>query len=155
MNVMKSGFLLFVVDNTEWTWVVCKWQSTTQCRFVRVPNRTKRTLNAVIDRYVEEGSYMVTDFWGGYGDLNQLGYEHGTVNHNENYLNTVTKTHEQEIESAWNILKAPWKRVRGNHQHLQSHADQVNWRMFRKPVSPSESLFSKFMDDQNVIHRQQ
>ncbi len=66
------------------------WQSSAQCRFIRVRNRTKKTLNAVVNRYVTVGSYIVTDKWGGYNDLSDLRYHHDTVNHSESYIDPST-----------------------------------------------------------------
>lgn len=148
----KEDFVQFGVDDPFWRWVLGIWQSPTQCRFIRVPNRTKRTLNAVISRYVEPGSFIHTDSWGGYNDLNSLGYVHLTVNHSVNYVDPDTGAHTNDIEGAWNSIKAPYKRMRGNRKHLQSHLDEAAWRMFRSAATEPERLLDLFLEDVRVLH---
>lgn len=148
----SDDFVRFGIDDPNWRWVVGIWQSKTQCRFIRVPNRTKQTLNAVIHRYVAAGSYIETDRWAGYNDLNALGYVHTTVNHTENYVDPITGAHTNEIEGAWNAIKDPYKRMHGNRKHLQSHLDEAAWRMLRSAGEKPERLFAEFLSDVRVVH---
>lgn len=107
----SNEFVSFGFDNPDWQWVLGLWQSPKHCRFVRVPNRTTKTPNAVISRYVEAVSHAVTDMWGGYNELSELGYQHKTVNHSENNVDPQSGAHTREIEVAWNQLKVPDKRM--------------------------------------------
>lgn len=108
----------FGEDDPTWRGVVGIWQSNSQVRFIRVPNRAKRTLNAVISQHVESGNHITTDMWAGYNDLNNLVCVHTTVNHSENYIDPDTGAHPQEIEVAWNNVKESYKRMRGNRELL-------------------------------------
>eukprot|EP00171_Calliarthron_tuberculosum_P022331 IDg22331t1 len=149
-----TDFVRFGEDDLSWRWVVGIWKSSKQCRFVRVPNRTKKTMNAVITRYVASGSHIQTDMWGGYNDLNELGYVHSTVNHSENYVDPESGAHTNDIEGAWNIAKAPYKRMRGNRMHLQSHLDEAAWRMLRQEQISDGRLLNVFLDDVRAVHGQ-
>ncbi len=129
-------------------------QNSNQVRFVRVPDRNKKTLNAVVSRYVSPGSHITTDLWGGYNDLEGLGYIHTTVIHTENYVDLTTGSHTQEIEVVWNTVKAPYKRMRGNRTHLQSHLDEASWRLLRLANHNIENLFDAFIEDLRTVHGQ-
>ena len=66
---------------------------------MRVPYRTKKTLNAVRARCIEAGSVVYTDCWGDYNDLKEIGYVHQTVNDSRHYVDPETGVHTQEIEN--------------------------------------------------------
>ena len=118
------------------------------------PQSKKPTLNAVISGYVEEESFTVMDMWGGYNDLSALGYHHEKVNNSENYVDPKMGARTQEIESACNIVKASFKRIRGVRNHLQSLVDEVVWRMLRYDEDKEGRLFAAFIADIKVVHGQ-
>ena len=61
-------------------------RETKKCHIEHVPNRKRETLFPIINRYVARGTLINPDEFSTYQTLNQEGYEHGTVNHSENYV---------------------------------------------------------------------
>lgn len=87
-------------------WVVGGIDLTTrECFFVEVINRNSVTLSNLIKENVIEGSEIWTDCWGGYINLNSLGYIHQTVNHSSNFVDPETGVNTQLIENTWWCLK--------------------------------------------------
>ncbi len=148
----NTDFVLFRIDEPSWRWAVGFWASSNYCRFARVPNRSKRTLNSVINRYVESGSFIVTDMWGGYNDPADLGYYHGRLNNKKNYIDPPTGAHTNEIEGARNILKALYKRNHGRRKHLQSFVDEASQRMMKKKAEEQGRMFDTFIKDIPTVH---
>ena len=70
-----------------------------------VPNRTRRTLHAVISKYVRRGSHIVTYKWAGYSNLQELGYMHSTINHSHWFKDPITAACTNMIEGKWNGIK--------------------------------------------------
>ena len=77
---------------------------------VRVPDRSRITLEQLILTHVRAGSIIHSDCWGAYNELNliefenKLHYNHLTVNHSVEFV-TDTGIHTNTIEGTWNALK--------------------------------------------------
>lgn len=70
-----------------------------------VPDRTEVTLDKNIWKYVEEGSSIMTDEWGGYNP-NPRFFSHYTVNHSKYFvLPECRLIHTNSIEGLWRQLK--------------------------------------------------
>ena len=96
---------------------------------VPVPDRSLRTLLDVISVRVREGSIIYTDLWRGYARLNEeLGYEHFTVNHTENFVDPETGVHTNTIEGFWNGLKLRISPRNRTQENIGSHLFEVLWR---------------------------
>jgi len=80
---------------------------------VPVPDRTADTLTATIREWIEPGTTVISDCWGGYRDFDSLGYTHPTVNHSLCFVDPDTGDHTNTIESTWHRLKASWGRTTG------------------------------------------
>ena len=111
----------------------------------RVVDDTKRkTLFPIIKEKVEEGSTISTDEMTTYHTLSQHGYEHGTVNHNqEQWKNGIH--HTNSIEGMWAMLK---RSIRGTHIHVsRKHLPkylgefEYRWNMRRTP----ELMFNRLL----------
>lgn len=74
------------------------WNGKGRVRLVRVPNRTTRTMMAVIARYCAPGRVVHSDGWAAYKALPQQGFEHDLVVHEENYVDPTSGVHTQRIE---------------------------------------------------------
>ena len=72
--------------------------------------RNNAVLTAIIEQHVAPGTRIMTDKWLGYHGpitLEQLGYTHFSVNHNENFIAPENpEVHTQTIEGAWKHLRA-------------------------------------------------
>ncbi len=104
----------------EGVWVVAGIERTNEKKVfaVKVPDRTAATLKDVIATYVKPGSIIYTDCWTAYNSAcGELGLEHSTVNHSENFVDPITGTHTNTIEGLNNGLKTIIKarnRVKSN-----------------------------------------
>lgn len=67
--------------------------------------RSNEMLTLLIDSYVLPGTKIITDGWAGYQGpitLEQLGFEHAFVNHNENFVHPENpEVHTQTVEGEW------------------------------------------------------
>ncbi|XP_076031863.1 uncharacterized protein LOC143019764 [Oratosquilla oratoria] len=90
-----------------------------------VMRRERATLIPIIERECQVGSVIHSDEWPAYLILNNIGYHHKTVNHQENYVNPISGAHTQGIERSWLDAKIDiLKKKRGVPVHLfQSHLD--------------------------------
>lgn len=109
-NVEPENFVRFGEDNREWKWVVGIYHGPGRVQYVRVPNRTSRTLLAVISKYCAPGSVIHTDGWKAYESIKNHGYTHRAVIHEENYVDPHTGVHTQGVERSWVEVKA-WFRA--------------------------------------------
>ena len=80
----------------------------------------------MFDKHVSADSIIYTDEFTAYDKLNELGYEHGKVNHSVGkYVDG--NVHTNTIENFWSNLKA---RIKGTYRsvsvkHLQKYVDEV------------------------------
>lgn len=75
-------------------------------------DRSTETLVPLIEKHVEKGSIIHTDFWRAYNSLPDFGYIHKRVNHSdpENRFVAPDGTHTQRIESHWRSLKTQFRK---------------------------------------------
>ncbi len=87
-------------------WVLGGVESDSKNCFVElVPNRTKESLLEVIRRRVKPGTLIITDCWASYVGLENIGYDHLTVNHTYNFVDPQTLVHTQKVENLCFFLK--------------------------------------------------
>jgi len=73
---------------------------------VVVPNLKKQTISAVMKKYVQSGSLIITDEFKSYRVISKIGFRHKVVNHSENFVNPRDPTiHTQTAENIWSITK--------------------------------------------------
>jgi len=87
-----------------------------------------------------------------YRCLKDNGYIHNTVNHQQNYVDPLTKAHTQSIERSWLDTKTKiMKTMRGTTMQLfQSHLDHYCWKVARKE---EPDLFITFLRDIKAVYR--
>lgn len=85
--------------------------------FVRlVYNRSASHLTHLIQQHVLPGTHIISDGWGAYVGLSDLGYRHSVVIHEENFVSPDDQSvHTQQIESTWCSLKR-FLRSRGTNK---------------------------------------
>ncbi|CAI6359861.1 unnamed protein product [Macrosiphum euphorbiae] len=122
------------------------------CRYLYVLRRDKNTLLPIILRECEASSVIHSDEWAAYRCLKDNGYIHNTVNHQQNYVDPLTKAHTQSIERSWLDAKTKiMKTMRGTTmQLLQSHLDHYCWKVARKE---EPDLFIAFLRDIKAVYR--
>jgi ISXO2-like transposase domain len=107
-----------------------------------VKKRDKSTLTSIIERRIHQGSRIISDGWGAYSNLVQLGFNHSLVNHSINFVDTSDSTiHTQNIENVWRCLRR-FLHSKGSYyrRHLEEYIQEF---MFRKVfVDPFEQMIS-------------
>lgn len=95
-----------------------------------VERRTRRELIPLVLNHVRMGSTILSDEWRAYRQaLPEFGYQHYTVNHSVEYVNSDTGCHTQHIERAWRNYKETIGRLRGNRteDQLRDHLITIKW----------------------------
>jgi len=88
-----------------------------------VDDRSAQTLIPVIQKFIIPGTTIFSDQWSAYRQLQNLGYDHKTVNHSENFVDPQTGT-------CTNAIEAYWSRVKRNVRlHWLSRRDQLPLRI--------------------------
>ncbi|KAA3670442.1 uncharacterized protein DEA37_0003830 [Paragonimus westermani] len=96
-----------------------------------VPNRTADTLLQAIVTNIAPGSTIVSDCWASYGGIGTLQqqYQHLTVNHENHFVDPITFSTTNHIESVWQKLKSAHKKHYGTHRTLlDSYLAEFVWR---------------------------
>jgi len=96
----------------------------------RVPDRTRETLvTGLIQQFVEPGTYIISDKFSPYFNLNNIGYIHLMVNHSENFVDPYTGAHSNTIEGVWSQIKRKLKAMNGTRrERIPGYLDEFNWR---------------------------
>jgi transposase-like protein len=85
------------------------------CFAVMVDRRDADTLLPIINQYILPGTTIYSDQWAAYNGIasgpHPQKYVHLTVNHSQNFVDPVTRTHTQNIENLWMCMKIK-KRLR-------------------------------------------
>ncbi len=98
-----------------------------------VPNRSAEVLLPIIRRVVRSGSIVCSDEWAAYNNIqSNLNLEHRTVNHSIYFVDPVSGTYTQNIESCWNVLKYKIKKMKGvRREMLSEYLKEFMWRKRR------------------------
>ena len=98
---------------------------TGQLYFEVVPDRTAKTLLAIIYEHVLPGSIVYSDKWSAYSKISKLhesNIEHKTVNHSIHFLDPDSQACTNKIESLWNSAKIKFKQMHGCLRlYIQGH----------------------------------
>ncbi|KAG0423418.1 hypothetical protein DMUE_6148, partial [Dictyocoela muelleri] len=94
-----------------------------------VPDRSSNTLLPIIADVCRQGTIIWSDEWRSYRNIENIGFNHLTVNHSLNFVNPINGCHTQHIESLWNKLKRRIKNLMGvKHDMLQSYLNEWIWK---------------------------
>ena len=96
-----------------------------------VPDRSAQTLEQAIKNHVERDTTILTDEWRGYSYLNNLGYDHHTVNHSVEYV-TRDGVNTQRIESCWRSMRAFFKDRQIPQERFADTVVEYQWRRWNK-----------------------
>ena len=97
-----------------------------------VQDRTIETLHPIIQQRIAPGTHITSDSWRAYDSIPNIPvnppYTHSAVNHSQNFVDPVTGTHTQSIESYWNRMKLKLKSMLGcKRSVLDSYLDEFMW----------------------------
>ncbi len=113
-----------------------------------VSSRHRKPMEALIQTHVTTGTTIATDEFGSYRFLNQLGYDHMTVQHNKGQYAASNGASVNGIEGFWRHLKSS---INGTHiwvspKHLGKYAKEFEYRFNRRsePHSMLPELLSTF-----------
>lgn len=130
----------------EGQWVfggICR--ETKDCFFVAVQDRTAETLLALIKQHIRPGSIIHSDCFASYNNIEaELGHQHYTVNHSENFVDPTTGCHTNTIESTWWSVK---RSLRSSHTRQQNFGDHLAEYMYFRKIGTSGKMFSQFLLD--------
>ena len=96
-----------------------------------VQQRDAATLLPIINSHVAPGTVIHTDEWAAYNRVSSLPNvsSHSRINHSVTFVDPVTGTHTQTVESYWNRCKTKLKRMKGCVAHqVPSYLDEFMWR---------------------------
>lgn len=93
-----------------------------------VDRRDADTLLPLIQSWCLPGTRILSDGWGAYGGLTQLGFEHHVVVHENHFVDPETGIHTNNVEAFWQRCKRRLKRMYGTSRALlASHVDEFLW----------------------------
>ena len=70
----------------EQKWVIGMYETDIgNIRAFAVPNRTMDTINSLVLAHLKPNTEIWTDMWLGHNQLNQLGFDHNTINHSRGF----------------------------------------------------------------------
>ena len=94
-----------------------------------VDQRDASTLLPIIMAHVLPGTTIHSDEWRAYSSLASHGFTHSTVNHSLNFVDPISGTHTQHVESYWSRAKRKLRRMHGTSDKLlPSYLDEFMWR---------------------------
>lgn len=109
-----------------------------------VPDRSKESLQPMVQKYVANGANLITDELSSYHGLSVV-YNHTTINHSlyEYVSKEDTTLTNNRIEGEWRILK---RSVSGTYchvadKHLQSYLDEAAYRANVRDLTESDKFY--------------
>ena len=111
------------------------------------PDRTRETLLPLIESWCRCGSVIASDGWRAYQGLDQLGFEHRVVVHENGFVDPITGVHTNCIENYWQRCKRKLKRIYGSSiALLPTHIDEFLWNeRYGKTISDRWRNFFRTM----------
>jgi hypothetical protein len=94
-----------------------------------VDSRDADTLLPLVREWCAPGTRIISDGWAAYNRLNEIGFEHHVVIHEQHFVDPETGLHTNNVEAYWQRCKRQFKRMYGTSRALlPSHVDQLLWR---------------------------
>jgi transposase-like protein len=103
-----------------------------KCFLELVPDRTAETLIPIIKKWIEPGTFIMSDGWQSYNSIKNIDqgiYSHAVVVHQENFVQPAnTGVHTQNIESLWGRVKRMIKMHGADDNLVASYVAEAMWR---------------------------
>jgi len=121
----------------------CNLDGILEKRFFKAEKCDRNTCLSIILNEVEHDTTIYFDKWRAYSTLNEHVFIHKTVNHTENFIDSITGSETQTIETLWRHVKNKYNiKTRGVTNILPSQHQEEWWRSIQKPT---EYLFESFL----------
>ena len=116
-----------VIGGIEILGGICR--ETRDCFLFAVPDRSAATVLPILTQSIAPGTTVITNKWRAYGQLQNLNFNHQTVNHSLNFVDPQTGAHTQTVERMWGVAKQRNKKQCGTHRELlDSYLCEFMWR---------------------------
>ena len=110
---------------------------------VRVKDRTRRTLYAVIKKHIRPGTTIISDEWRAYCTLQDEGYTHKTICHKRNFVSPDDPlVHTQNIENQWRYTKQTYPKNGTTKGMRDSYLQEYLYRMKHKEENIKDRLIA-------------
>jgi len=87
-------------------WIFALYDRNTKLGYIELVNdRSAQTLIPIIQKFIRPETKIFSNQWPAYRQLHNLGYDHKTVNHSENFVDPQTGTCTNTIEAYWSRVK--------------------------------------------------
>ena len=120
-----------------------------RCRMQVIPDASGKTLDAFVTDVVEPGAHVVTDGWGAYRGLAQLGYTHEPRNQSEaKRAGTDISTLLPGVHRVASLVKrwlASTHQGSAGPEHLQEYLDEFAFRFNRRKSRSRGMLFYRVL----------
>lgn len=112
--------------------------------------RDNNTLIDLIKKHVAIGTTIHSDCWKGYLDLKLHGYQHDTVNHSVEFVNSETGAHTQNIEASWRYMRHFLSQGGVHKDNLADHLSEFLWR--RRVKKLKRDPFEQLITDIKIVY---
>jgi transposase-like protein len=130
-------------------WVIVGIERTPEKKIFLVPvqNRNAITLRNILSKHVHQGSIIYTDLWKGYHGIENLGFEHYTVNHSQTFRDPITGVCTNTVEGLNSGLKRRIPIRNRTENDIENHLGEYIWRRQNK-----NDLFNGFIKALRDVH---
>ena len=104
---------------------ICR--ETNKTFFIPIENKNEENLVHLIKLHVGLGTKILTDGFSSYQNLHEHGFQHESVNHSENFVDPITLTHTNTIESTWWAVKRSLRSSHTRKCNFSSHLAEYIW----------------------------
>ena len=136
-------------------WIFGGWERETKCVFlVPVNSRDAATPLPIIRQWIRPGTTIYSAMWAAYNNLDQIGYDHGTVNHTLHFVDPVTGIHTNGVEGMWQKSKSKFKSMYGptNREMIPDYLAEFMWsQRFGKTNHPFFNFWMQIADEMYIV----
>lgn len=108
---------------------------------VPVALRKAEVLIPLIEKYIAPGSIIYSDCWKAYDRIDKTVYQHDTVNHSINFVDSNMGVHTQNIERLWRDIRGTIPKYDRREYHFEYYLAEF---VFKKRFNFDERLDAFF-----------
>ena len=134
--------------HVEGQWVFGGIESNSRnCFLIAVEKRDEATLLPIIKKWNEPGTFITSDCWKAYCNLEKYGYRHFMVNHSKEFVNAAGQS-TKKMEGHWRQAKAKLPPFGVTKHQFSSYLAELMWKYMNR----EEDLFQKFLEAAKVFY---